>query len=579
MNSQHTPKNDTLPDLKIEQSHGISLVWLVPLIAVLIGAWLIFKTLSETGPTVTISFKTADGIVPDKTQIRYKNVQIGKVKNVRFGDDLDTVDIQAELSPEITDHITETTRFWVVRPRFDISGISGLSTLVSGAYIALDPGTGGDSQRHFVGLEEPPTFESDVPGKQFTLQAEGLGSINIGTPIYYRRIKVGQVTQFKFSESGEQVDINIFIQAPYDNYVRSKSRFWNASGIDIIIDTEGVQLKAQSLKAMLAGGIAFDIPKNATDTGELAKANSTFYLFDDQKHISDLAYSRKTPALMYFNGSVRGLRPGAPVEFHGIKVGTVVDIHLDADLKSMSIKIPVRINLEQDRINLKGTEGKPRMAIETMVKAGLRAKLKTGNLLTGQLFVDLDILPGSDYPPFKRHELYPIIPTLPTDFEAITANVRDLLKKFNQLPLEQIGKDLSESSKGLNALINSGALQNAVAALNRTMIGADQLVNETDLKTTLLSLKQTSAGLNTLISTLNQHADPLLTEATKATASAALAATHVENMLQPQSPTQQHLNTLLRDLSNAAKSVRSLTHYLERHPSSLVFGKGVKNNH
>src|SRR3990172_9930242 len=210
---------------------GPSIVWLIPLITLLVGGWLVYKTLSEKGPAITISFKTAEGIEAGRTMVKYKNVDIGTVEMIRFSDDLANVILTVQFNQGTENFFRRNTRFWVVRPQLSLRGVSGLSTLVSGSYVEIEPGPGA-AQSHFVGLEEKPVVSADEVGTRIVLIADELGSVDSGSPIYYQGIKVGEVLGYELGNDSSSVYIHSFIKDPYDQLLRGNTRFWNVSGMD-----------------------------------------------------------------------------------------------------------------------------------------------------------------------------------------------------------------------------------------------------------------------------------------------------------------------------------------------------------
>jgi len=314
---------------------SISIVWLVPLVAVLIGGWLVFTALSEKGPEITITFKSADGLEAGKTKIKYKDVQLGQVSAIKLSEDLSTVIVTAELVKEAENFISVNTRFWVIRARVGVSGVSGLGTLFSGAYITLDPGKPGNTTHHFKGLELPPLVTADLPGSLFLLKADSRGSLDIGSPVYYRKIQVGQVVEYHLAEDGHTILFKIFINAPYHAYVYQNTRFWNASGIDFKLDTQGVRIDTESLVSILIGGIAFGIPQ-AEAPNTPAEPEAMFRLFRNMDEAKERTYWLKSKSILYFDESVRGLDIGAPVEFWGILMGEVIDVKLTSNASSCS---------------------------------------------------------------------------------------------------------------------------------------------------------------------------------------------------------------------------------------------------
>jgi len=521
--------------VKTKKSFSFSLVWLVPLVAALIGGWLVYKAFSEKGPTITITFKTAEGLEAGKTKIKYKDVDIGQVESIDISEDLSHVIVTAEMGKRADKHLTENTRFWVVRARVAAGGVSGLGTIFSGAYIGIDPGKPGKPARSFEGLEIPPVITTGLPGAHFTLKAERLGSLDIGSPVYYRQIKVGQVVAYELEKDGTVVNIKIFIQAPHDQEVRQNTRFWNASGLDVSVDASGIKVNTESFVTMMVGGIAFDTPTNL-EPGSPAQENQTFRLFESRAKSLEEAYVRKRPWLLHFDGSVRGLAVGAPVDFRGIEIGRVIDIILEFDWEKLAFRIPVLIELEPDRIDWVGKQTMDRrQGMDFLVEKGLRARLKQGSLLTGQLYIALDMYP--DAPPAKIvwSEPYAELPTIPTSMEEITRNVTKMVEKFEKIPLEQIGNDLRDTMANLNKTTED--LQKLVQNLDASVVPAANATLEQTQKTLI----------------------------------------KVDRLLNADSPTGHELKRALGELADAARNISILVDYLERHPESVVFGKEKGN--
>jgi len=307
------PTPEPIPPAVAVRRSSVSVVWLIPLVALAIGGWLAYKTFSEQGPTVEIRFKTAAGLEAGKTKVKFKDVDIGQVTTIDVNPDLQTVTVTAQLKYGSSDYLTENTRFWVERPRVTASRVSGLETLLSGAYIAMDPVTEGSFVRSFEGLDEPPLFTTSEPGKRFVLRSASLGSLNIGSPVYYRQIQVGQVVGYQLDEDGQAVSIELFVSAPHDVLVFSDTRFWNASGVDFSLSASGIRVDTQSFLSVLIGGVSFDTPDTIEGGRRPAEPDEVFPLYPSRDEAHEKVYQRKDRYLLYFKGSVRGLSVGAPV--------------------------------------------------------------------------------------------------------------------------------------------------------------------------------------------------------------------------------------------------------------------------
>jgi paraquat-inducible protein B len=392
-----------LPEPEVEKpSRMPSLVWLIPLLAAIIGVMLVVRMVIDQGPTVTVSFRSADGLEPGKTKVKYKDVDIGLVKTIKLDGDLSKVLVTIDMTKEAKRFTASDTRFWVVKPRIGASGVTGLNTLLSGSYIGVDAGKSEETTHEFTGLEKPPQVTRDEKGTSFVLHGESLGSIDVGSPIFYRRIQVGQVTGFDLDEKGRGVKMSVFIAAPYDQYVGKNSRWWHASGVDVRLDSSGFKVNTQSLAALLVGGIAFE-SVNGQKPSAAAPGGSEFLLAADQASALREPDGVAVTTVLYFDQSLRGLSAGASVDFRGIVLGEVRSVGVEFDPVKKSFRMPVTVDMYPARLGRSFAQtvgtNEDRSAgtqvLERMVARGLRGQLRTGNLLTGQLYVALDFFPNA----------------------------------------------------------------------------------------------------------------------------------------------------------------------------------------
>jgi paraquat-inducible protein B len=542
---QSTTDLDEVPEVEVAARRGISIVWLIPLVAGAIAIWLGYTTLQQKGPTITITFANAEGLEAGKTKVKYKDVEVGLVDDVAISDDLSRINVTASMVKGADHFLNEGTRFWIVRPRIGVGGISGLGTLVSGAFVTVDPG-GGKPTTSFTGLEEPPPINSDVAGRRYHLRATRLGSVSRGSPVYYHDIQVGQVLNYELADDQKSLGIDVFVAAPHDRLVRDNSRFWNASGFDISLGAAGVDVSVESLQSLLAGGIAFDTP-TIDRPGEPAAADTSFPLFDSYSAVTEARYAEKILYEVSFDGSVRGLHAGAPVEFRGMRVGSVTDVKLEIDPKQDTVRIPVTLGIEPERVTMGGgaLNAEPYAMMRSLVQRGLRAQLKPANLLTGDLLVDLDFHPES--PPAKLVEggAYPVIPSVPTQLEVLTASITGVLTKLAALPLPELVADLRTTVQSINGLVAAP-----------------------DTKETVTALHDSATHLQALLGTLDQQVGPLIKRADSTLAS-------TTTLVGPDSQMRYDMGDLLRELTNAARSIRVFADYLQRHPEALLRGKGA----
>ena len=512
--------------------HRPSIIWLVPLVAALIGAWLAFKSYTEKSPTITISFQSAEGLEAGQTRIKYKEVEVGRVSDINLSPDFGRVIVTAELTRPAYRLLSENSRFWVVRARVSSYGITGLGTLLSGAYIGLDPGPRGKLVRAFKGLEAPPVLAPAQPSELVELQAEKLGSLNVGSPVTYRQFHVGEVAGFELDPGGRSVRVKIQVHEPYNELIRPDTRFWDAGGVDLSLDANGFQLHSDSLAQVLLGGIAFENPDPA-EPGAAHPAGRPFTLYSNRTKAFEKAFPDTRLFVVHFDESVRGLAPRSPVEFQGMRVGQVEDLKLEFDPRGLRARVPVVIALEPERFGLKDNRQAPmEKLLDRLVRKGFRARLKTGSLLTGNLYVDLGFYPRAPRRALGRGGAYPEIPTLPSASSELMENLSALAERLQALPLEDLAGQLRDTLPALR-----GALDNARSLLGR----------------------------------LDQELAPQA-QATLAQAQAALAA--LERAADPGSATQADLRQAMDAFAQAARSLRDLADTLERHPEALVFGKG-----
>lgn len=523
------------PDVKPRREHRFSWIWLVPLLAALVGVSLMVRGWLHTGPTIVISFESAEGLEVGQTKVRYKDVVIGVVSGIKVSPDRSKVLVSAELNREGSEYITqEGSRFWVVRPRLAISGVSGLGTLLSGAYISVDAAestNGGEPVYEFTGLEKPPEITSGRPGTRYTLYASEMGSLEIGSPVYYRRIQVGQVIGYDLDESGRMVNIQIFVDAPNDKFVTTDARFWNASGINLSLDADGFKVQTGSLMSVLGGGVAFASADESNT--EQARPDTRFPLAATRPEA--MADPDGPPFLIHFHfhQSVRGLKLGAPIDFRGLELGKVVDIDLEFDRQTRRFYAlvkaniyPLRLGEMYERLMKLDSDAQHIGAImlAPLISHGLRGQIRASNLLTGQQYVALDFFPEAEPVQFDPKKTPVVVPTVAGNFDRLQQQISSIVSKLDAIPFEGISNDL-----------RSG-LQSAAKLLARL---------EGELTPQALSVLRT---------------------AQKSLAS-------VDKILAQDSPLSGNLERSMREISNAAKSLRALADYLQTHPTAVIRGK------
>jgi len=540
---------------QVSKRSGPSLVWLIPLITIIVGGWLVVKTLSEQGPRATISFKTAEGIEVGKTKIKYKNVDIGVVEQIKFSEDLTHVLIWVDFSKGSEHFLRRNTRFWVVKPQFGLRGVSGLSTLISGAYIEIDPGPGAP-QLHFVGLEKQPVVTASEAGKRITLTAGRLGSVDTGSPVYYQGMEAGEVLGHELGTDHKSVFIHAFIKSPFDQLVRGNTRFWNVSGMEVTMGADGFKIETESLVSLMFGGIAFETPRTMEPASDDVES-LVFTLFDDYNTIKEYSYTKKINFILFFDSSVRGLKIGAPVEFKGIKIGSVLDIRLEFESEDTTFRIPVLIEIEPERIAARGVEEQdsPYHVMNTLVERGLRAQLRTGSLLTGQLYIELDMHPDTMILLSGSETKVPELPTIPAaNFDAITASIERFVAKLDEVQVEEIGVELLSALRGANRVINNPEIPVIIADLQASLQSFRSMVRKVDESNLKEAINAGHLALDKLQETL----------------------TLTNRILKPNSPLQYNVIKLTSELEETARSIRALVETLERNPQALIFGKDIE---
>jgi len=494
----------------------LSLVWIVPIVAAIAGVWVAVTRILAEGPKITIVFRSAEGLEAGKTKIHYNGVDVGTLAAIRLSDDHQRVIATAQMAPKTESFLVDDTKFWVVTPRIAGGTVSGLGTLLSGAYIGMEIGQAKEKRRDFVALAEPPVVTGDVPGRFFMLKTSTLGSLEYGTPIYFRRLQVGEVASYVLDDDGQGLTVKVFVKAPYDQYVTPNTRFWHASGIDLSLTASGLSVQTQSLVSMLIGGIAFETPA----TGPVlpaAAADTVFTLYGDRNEAFQLPARDPQTFQLVFKQSVRGLTVGAPVEFHGIPIGHVVALDAQVDVKTFEFSVPVTVVVDATRFGVKVVELEPgadmatvrRKLLENFVAHGARAQLRSGSLLTGAMYVAIDFFPDASAVTMDWSRKPVEFPTVPGELEGIEASITKIVKKLDTVPIQAIGDDLKK----------------AIVHLDETLVSARGTFDS------------------------------------------------ATRLVAPDSTLDTELNTTLQELSRAARGLRVLADYLERHPEALVRGK------
>jgi paraquat-inducible protein B len=543
----------------VRHRRRIPLVWIVPLLTALIAIWLAWDTFSKRGPTITISFDTASGLTAGQSQLKYRNVVMGTVKSIAVAPDLSKVLVTVETAREAEPLLTDKTIFWVVKPQLFAGNISGLETILSGSFIGMRPSTEpGKPQRDFVGQNDPPILQASVKGTTYRLDTKRLGSIGLGAPVFFRDIEVGTVLGWDLHDLASRVTIHAFVRAPFDQYVRDDTIFWNASGVSIKLGAEGINVQLESLRAVLLGGIAFDtLP---TSTKAVSRSDHRFPLYANQEQAKAEGFGHRIQLLSYFPGSVAGLSPGADVTFHGLKIGEVTDVGLVYSARQDRVLAPVHYRVEVGRIaNIaKAQNLEPEKLAEEVVQRGLRATLQAPSLITGQKIVALEFVPHAPPAELRRDGDVFVIPSAEVGgFDSITRSAAELLSKINRIDFDGIGRSLSGAATGLDDVINGPQLKKTLAALEAAMVGVQDVARNLDTNATpaLKRLPDIAAQLQDAIAKANRLIGS------------------VDQGYGGNSKFHRDLDRLLPQLTDTARSLRALSDLLTRHPEALIQGR------
>lgn len=537
---------------QVSERAGPSIIWLIPLLTAIIGGWLAVRTVVDQAPTATITFNTAAGIQAGKTAVKYKSVEIGIVEEVQFADDFNHVELTVTFNKGMDQFLSRNTRFWVVRHQLSLRGISGLGTLLSGSYIEIDPGAG-SPQNHFIGLEAPPLITRDDAGTKITLVSDDLGSLAGGSPLYYQGLLAGEILGYELDANAKSIYIHAFVRAPYDQLVRGNSRFWNVSGLDVSIGADGIEIKTPSVQTLMFGGVSFETP-TTLEAANPDIENLIFTLYPNQAEIDKEVYTRKLQLVMYFNSSVRGLSLGAPLEFKGIRIGNVLDIKLEFNPDDTSFRIPVLVEIELDRIidRTAVDDDSAASLFQTLVDRGLRARLSTGSLLTGKLYIDLNMYPGTEavYHGDKTMR-YSELPTIAGAFEAMTETLEVFVSKLGTLNVEQMGNDIIGILDGANQLLNTTEAGQTVTDLQASIRALKNILR--DLESA--NLEETISSANNVLGNVDN------------------TLAMIDGILAPNAPLQFNVIQVANELEGTARALRSLVEMLERQPQALIFGR------
>ena len=577
------PDDLTAPVIVRRRRLRLSLVWIVPVVALVAGALLIVRTLTQAGPEITITFNSAEGIQPGHTELRFKEVVVGRVSRVVLGADRQGVVVTAKLDKSAENLTVDDTKFWVVRPRIGTAGVSGLGTLFSGAYIGVDAGVSTQPERRFAGLEVPPFVLRGEPGRSFVLTANDLGSLEVGSPVFYKRTRVGRVVGYTLDPTQDALAVRVFIEAPNDRLVKVQSHFWNAGGVDVSLNANGLTVNTESIASLVSGGLAFATPPAAANSTP-APAGQLYTLFRDRQAALAPPDGPAMQIRMVFEQSLRGLNIGAPVELLGVELGTVRSVSLQPGriggnggsgsgggssghhpAEVVAEIFPSRLGAMRAAYTppkadpARPAAGPDHGFIKKLVEDGLRAQVRTGNLLTGQNYVALDFMPNAakvGKATIDERSATPLIPSVPGAFSDLQPQLAEIISRVSKIRFDEIGSNL-----------------------NQTLKSADTASSE--LQGTLKSVGAASRSLQEALTSANEAIKQLTPEAQRTLGEARLTLGAAQGTLsslertvgQPDAPLLRNANDAVLEMQRAARALRQLSDYLQQHPESLLRGK------
>jgi len=535
----------------------VSAVWIIPILAAIIAVAIAVQRIINEGPTITITFNTATGIEAGKTFIKYKSVNIGQVTKISLSKDYKKVVVTAKMEKNVQKLLVKDAKFWLVQPQISVKGISDVDTILLGNYIGFEVGQSSTSQKDFKALNAPPLVVQSESGKRFTLVAPNFDSLDIGSPLYYRHVQVGRVVGYVLKEDGSSVEIQIFVNAPYDRHVKNETRFWKDSGIDMSINAGGFSLKTQSITSLLMGGISFEDPHIVSENNPPAQDGTTFSLFENMTAAMTNYDHIAVKYIIYFRESIRGLVANAPVTFYGIEIGKVASVGLDLEggtsKRGVSSRVDIVIHPERfiKQVKTSLTEGTGEESkrichifFKKLVDRGLRAQLRVGNILLGQRFVALDFFPHAAPATLNEKEKIPRFPETTSEMVDIEEKMNRFLVKVESLPIDAIGKNMEET----------------LDTINKAVIDIHKVTTRFDAEI-MPEAKQTMEDLRKAIAA----AESILKKGER-------------DLISQDAPMHQKFHEALQEIAKAARTISSFTEYLERNPSAIFRGKGEEKS-
>ena len=529
MSTENAENNECYAE--VEPNRLISMVWFIPLLALIIGGWMLIQNIRTQGPVVTLHMPSADGIEVNKTVVKVLSVEVGRVTEINLKKDRTGVEVKLQLNAETKNLLKENTHFWVIKPRIDQSGIQGLGTLFSGAYIEFSPGTEGNDTYNFTVLPEPPIALTNQQGLRLHLESSVEKLIPAGNPVLYHNIIVGRIEKSEFLPQDQKNHYQIFIDKPFDSLVNDNVKFWITSGFDIKASPNGFKLRTGPLSTLLGGAISFTAKPGAVP-GKAVASNSRFTLYGDLDQIEHTPSDRALYFVVLFDHSVRGLNPNAPVEYKGIRIGSVAQVPFFEKNESLKLfqgkNIPVLIQIDPENMELNAEKQDKvywEKELNQAINKGLTARLQSNSLIMGGLYIDLSLQPNAPKSGAIEYAGHTIIPSISSGLDQIQDQITELLKKLNNLPLESSVKELNATLKeirnlsaSLNQVASSAETQNIPKELNQTLKDIKKTLQGVapgsplygEAQKTLNSLNKTLEHIEPTVRTINEQPNSLI---------------------------------------------------------------------
>lgn len=538
------------------RSRWPGLVWAVPIAALIVVLYLALSALAHPGVDAVVVFSNGSGATPGDTKVVYRGVQVGHVVSVGLDKDGHSVDVKVRIDGRLRRQLNTSTVFWVEGATFSLTDLSSIKAAVAGVTIDMASGAGGQPQRRFVGLDTPPAVMPDAKGTAFWLKTDNLGPVQKGSNIIYRGMQVGKVAEVEVRGAND-LRAEMFVFRPYDQLVRAGSLFWSESPFKISLSGGGVGASFNPAAAL--GAVTFETPEEFRAEPP-APAGATFALYANQDRAFGEGIGAQVLYVVDFPAAVGDMALGAPVMLGGFQVGAVKAVDIKVDPASGHIASPVTISIEPLRLHLQGVnapaDGNWRPIVDRTLNAllarGYRARLDQSPPLIGARHVSLDLVAGAGPARLVSGGDYPRVPSAPSgDLGALGDKANTLLDHLDAVPIAEIGENARQITARLAQILKSPKIDDAVNKLDDTLDQTDKMVREA------------RPQVGPLIASLRHAADQL--DQTAASAN---------SMLGGQGASQDSsLPEALRQLSDAARSIRALADYLQRHPEAIVQGK------